>query len=59
MKRELTGEKEKKMIDKLREKIKDKVDKLRKKLGREENAAGKVTKDSTVEAKKEVTDDQH
>ena len=59
VKRELTGEKEKKMIDKLREKIKDKVDKLRKKLGREENAAGKVTKDSTVEAKKEVTDDQH
>ena len=58
VKRELTGEKEKRMIDKLREKIKDKVEKLRKKLGREENAAGKGTKGSTVEAKEEVTDDQ-
>jgi hypothetical protein len=59
VKRELTGEKEKRMIDKLREKIKDKVEELRKKLVREENAAGKGTKGSTVAAMKEVADDQN
>jgi ElaB/YqjD/DUF883 family membrane-anchored ribosome-binding protein len=59
VKRELTGEKEKRMIDKLREKIKDKVEMLRKKLVREENAAAKGTKGSTVAAAKEVADDQN
>ncbi|KAL3807740.1 hypothetical protein ACHAXA_008374 [Cyclostephanos tholiformis] len=54
VKRELTGEKEKRMIDKLREKFKAKVTKLRKKLRR----GDKGTMGSTVEARKEAIDEQ-
>jgi hypothetical protein len=44
VKQELTGEKEKRMIDKLREKVKEKVEQLRKKLGREEKPKRKEQK---------------
>lgn len=58
MKRELTGEKEKRIIDKIRELFRGKVEKLRKKLGRGKNVAVKGTIGATVEAKKEPADDQ-
>jgi hypothetical protein len=58
MKRELTGEKEKRIIDKIRELLRGKVEKLRKKLGRGKNVAVKGTIGATVEAKKEPADDQ-
>jgi hypothetical protein len=54
VKRELTGEKEKRMIDKLREKFKEKVIKLRKKLSRGDKGA----MGPTAEAKKEAIYEQ-
>jgi hypothetical protein len=54
VKRELTGEKEKRIIDKLREKFKEKVVKLRKKLSRGDKGAMA----SPLEAEKEVLNEQ-
>jgi hypothetical protein len=50
VKRKLTGEKEKRMIDKIRDKLKDKMSKLKTKFGR------KIVMTPNVQVKLEIVD---